>query len=84
MGLSRFFRNLQCSARLREPSIDYEGLTVPMQRLGMSRDVLVPLHDRLTSAQIQSIHDAMDVQGLYLKEAGPGRTVVIYAKAGGK
>lgn len=47
MGLRRFFRDLKRDARLRGPSIDYEGLTVPTQRSGMNREILIHLHDRL-------------------------------------
>jgi FkbM family methyltransferase len=48
------------------------------------RAAVVELHpDRLTPAQIQSIHDGMASQGLHLQEPGPGGTVVIYARAGG-
>lgn len=49
------------------------------------RAAVVELHpDRLTPAQIQSIHDAMAAQGLHLQEPSPGGTVVIYARSAGK
>ena len=44
------------------------------------RAAVVEMHpDRLTVRQIQSIHDAMAAQGLYLEEPSPGGTVVVYA-----
>jgi FkbM family methyltransferase len=43
------------------------------------RAAVVEMHpDRLSAAQIQSIHDAMAAQGLYQQEPSPGGTVVIY------
>lgn len=49
------------------------------------RAVVVELHpDRLTPAEIQSIHDAMAARGLRRQEPGPGGTVVIYAQSGEK
>lgn len=46
------------------------------------RVAVVEMHpDRLSAAEIQSIHDAMAVQGLHPQTPGPGGTVVIYAKA---
>lgn len=46
------------------------------------RAAVVEMHpDRLSKAQIQSIHDAMAAQGLFPAEPGPGGTVVLYAKA---
>lgn len=47
MGLRRFFRKLQRDARLRQQSIDYEGLTVPTRRSGMNQDILVHLYERM-------------------------------------
>ncbi len=47
------------------------------------RAAVVELHpDRLTKAEIQSIHDAMAAQGLVRQEPTPGGTVIYYASAG--
>jgi FkbM family methyltransferase len=47
------------------------------------RAAVVEMHpDRISSAQIQSIHDALAAQDLCRQEPGPGGTVVIYAKTG--
>ncbi|NJS39228.1 MAG: FkbM family methyltransferase [Rhodobacteraceae bacterium] len=46
------------------------------------RAAVVEMHpDRLSAAEIQSIHAAMAAQGLHPQEPGPGGTVVYYAKA---
>lgn len=44
------------------------------------RAAVVEMHpDRLSAEQIQSIHDAMALQGLHRQEPGPGGTVVLYS-----
>lgn len=45
------------------------------------RAAVVELHpDRLSPAQIQSIHDGLAAQGLHRQQPGPGGTVEIYAR----
>lgn len=46
------------------------------------RAAVIELHpDRLTPAQIQSIHDGMSAQGLHRQEPSPGGTVEIYSRS---
>lgn len=63
---------------------DIEGAEVelfPAFPASTLRAAVIELHpDRLTPAQIRSIHDGMAAQGLYRQDPGPGGTVEIYAR----
>lgn len=57
-----------------------EAELLPALPTSTLRAAVVELHpDRLSSLQIQSIHDAMAAKGLFPQEPSPGGTVVIYA-----